>query len=50
MDKLTEYPRLIKRILEEYIELCNRRNQRDIETFLIVDETKRHYIWMSLGW
>lgn len=50
MDKLSEYPKLIKRILVEYIELCNRRNHRDIETFLIVDEIKGHYIWMNLGW
>ena len=34
----------------EYIELCNRGNHRDIETFLIVDEIKGHYIWMNLGW
>ena len=49
MDKLTEYPKLIQRILTEYIELCNRRPNQDMETFLIVDELKRHYIWMNLG-
>jgi len=50
MDKLTEYPALIKRILTEYIELCNRAPQSGIETFLVVDELKGHYIWMNLGW
>lgn len=50
MDKLTEYPKLIRRILSEYVELCNRRPNGDIETFLIVDESKKHYIWMNLGW
>lgn len=40
MDKLTEYPKLIKKILNDYIELCNRRSNKDIETFLIVDEQK----------
>ena len=50
MDKLTEYPALIKRILTEYIELCNRAPQPGIETFLVVDELKGHYIWMNLGW
>lgn len=40
MDKLTEYPKLLKRILTEYVELCNRRPERDIETFLVVDEKK----------
>lgn len=50
MDKLTEYPTLIKRILTEYVELSNRHPNSDIETFLIVDEAKAHYIWMNLGW
>lgn len=50
MDKLTEYPKLIKRILTEYVELCNCRPNQDIETFLIVDDQKGHYIWMNLGW
>lgn len=50
MDKLTEYPKLIKRILTEYVELSNRHPNPDIETFLIVDEAKAHYIWMNLGW
>ena len=50
MDKLTEYPKLIKRILAEYVELSNRHPTPDIETFLVVDEAKAHYIWMNLGW
>lgn len=50
MDKLTEYPKLIKRILTEYVELSNRNPNPDIETFLIVDEERSHYIWMNLGW
>ncbi|MBE9237363.1 MAG: XisI protein [Sphaerospermopsis kisseleviana] len=50
MDKLTEYPKLIKQILTEYVELCQRHPQKDMETFLIVDEAKGHYMWMNLGW
>jgi len=50
MDKLTDYPKLIKRILTEYVELRNRRPNPGIETFLIIDEEKANYIWMSLGW
>lgn len=50
MDKLTEYPTLIKRILTEYVALNNRHPSPDIETLLIVDEAKAHYIWMNLGW
>lgn len=49
MDKLIEYPKLIKHILTEYIELSRQANS-EIETFLIVDESKAHYIWMNLGW
>jgi hypothetical protein len=45
-----EYPKLIKQILIEYVELSNRHPNSDIETFLIVDEAKFHYIWMNLGW
>lgn len=50
MDQLTKYPQLIQRILTEYIELCNRNPELSLETFLIVDESKAHYIWMNLGW
>ncbi|MDZ8183910.1 MAG: XisI protein [Nostoc sp. ChiSLP02] len=50
MDKLTEYPKIIKRILYEYVELSNRSSNRDIERFLIIDEPKGHNIWMNLGW
>jgi hypothetical protein len=50
MDKLTEYPKLIKRILTEYVELCDRHPQPDIETFLITDEHNGHYMWMNQGW
>ena len=50
MDKLTEYPQLIKRILAEYVELSSRHPNPDIKTFLIVDKAKSHYIWMNLGW
>jgi XisI protein len=50
VDKLIEYPNLIKRILTEYAELSNRHPNPDIETFLIVNESKAHYILMNLGW
>lgn len=50
MDKLTDYPKLIENILAEYVALCNRRPDQNIETFLIVDKQNCHYIWMNLGW
>ena len=40
MDKLTDYPKLIEKILAEYVALCNRRPDQNIETFLIVDKQK----------
>ena len=50
MDKVTEYPKLIEQILSGHIDLCNRRCDREIETFLIKDEAQGHYAWMNLGW
>jgi hypothetical protein len=50
MDKLTEYPKIIQQILNEYVELCDRRPNPNLETFLVIDEQKQHYIWMNLGW
>jgi hypothetical protein len=50
MDKLIEYPKLLKRILAEYVELCNRRPNREVETFLVVDPERQDYIWMNVGW
>jgi XisI protein len=50
MDKLTEYPKLIKQILTEHVELCNLNPNPEIETFLIIDEQNGHYVWMNLGW
>jgi XisI protein len=50
MDTQVEYPKLLKQILTEHIELCNRRPNPELETFLIEDKQERHYIWMNLGW
>lgn len=50
MDKLIEYPKIIKRILSEYVELSNRRSNPNIEKFVIADEECGQYIWMKLGW
>ena len=50
MDKLIEYPKLIKQILNEYVELCQHHPQKEMETFLVLDEANGHYMWMNLGW
>ncbi|HEY9632941.1 MAG TPA: hypothetical protein V6D14_06030 [Coleofasciculaceae cyanobacterium] len=35
MDKLTEYPKILKRILADYIELCSRRPNPELETLVV---------------
>lgn len=50
MDKLIEYPKLLERILAEYVALCNRRPNREVETFLVMDPKRQDYIWMNVGW
>lgn len=49
MDKLNEYHELLKRILTEQVELCRRQPVADVETFLVIDEEHRNYIWMNLA-
>ena len=50
MDQLAEYPKIIKRILTKYVDLCNCHPSQNIETVLVIDEPNGHYIWMNLGW
>lgn len=50
MDKLIEYPKLIERILTDYIALRNRKPQSTLETVLIADRSNGHYIWMNVDW
>ena|SRR5260370_37708816 len=50
MDKLSRYRNLIRRILTEYVDLCNRQAKSPIETVLIMDEERGHYMWLKLGW
>ncbi len=50
MDKLTNYRSLIKKILTDYVELDNSQPTPGVETFVIFDEERDHYIWFNLGW
>jgi hypothetical protein len=50
MDKVIDYPTLLKDILSRHVELCNRHPNQEVENFLVVDEKKHHYIWMNIGW
>jgi hypothetical protein len=50
MDKLIEYPQILKKILTNHAEICDRHPDPNIEKLLILDEERGHYIWMTLGW
>ena len=42
--------RLIKQILNGHVELCRNQTRSGLETLLISDDEKLHYILMNLGW
>jgi hypothetical protein len=50
MDKLTDYQKIIRRILNEYIELDKRQPTPGVEYLLVADDKGGHYMWLNLGW
>lgn len=50
MAQLTNYSQLIKNILSTHVERVNQCSNPNSETFLVMDEQRGHYIWMTLGW
>ena len=50
MDKLMGYRDLLKRSLCEYERLYNLRPTPGVESFVIFDEERDHYLLVSLGW
>lgn len=50
MEKLTEYRRLLRCKLSEYERLFNLQPTPGVETLLVFDEERDHYLLMSLGW
>ncbi len=51
MDKLTKYRTLIKKLLNDYLELINRTPiPEGIETEVIFDEERDHYMLLNVGW
>lgn len=50
MDKMTRYRELIKRLLAQHLEICNRRPRPGVERLLVTDDEHGHYLWMNLGW
>ena len=49
MDNLN-YGTLLKSTLTEFVELSGRQQKPDVETILIADEQRGHYLWLKLGW
>ncbi len=44
MDNIAEYRQLIKALLTKYVELVSQHPEPGIETFLIFDEEREHYL------
>lgn len=49
MDKLMQYRKIIKSILESHLSRGNGQKS-EIEDFMIADETRDHYLLFQLGW
>lgn len=50
MDRLIEYRRLIRCKLSEYERLYNLQPTPGVETLLVFDAERDHYLLVSLGW
>lgn len=47
---VAHYSVLIKQVLNRHVDLCSRQTRSGLETLLISDDEKLHYILMNLGW
>ncbi len=50
MDKSLKYRRIIKKILNRYVELDRQNAEEGVEYYLSSDAANGHYIWGSIGW
>lgn len=51
MDKLTFYRELIQRLLTSYQSLSEKSSKStDVESMVVFDEKRDHYLWMRSGW
>jgi hypothetical protein len=50
MDKTLKYKKLVKEILNRYVEIDRQQPQEGIDYFLVSDDAQGHYLWTSLGW
>lgn len=48
--KLDEYRVLIKHTLQTYAELLKRHQKEGVETFLVFDDDRGHYLLHTIGW
>ena len=50
MDKTLKYKKLVKKILNRYVEIDRQQPQEGVDYFLVADDVQGHYLWTSLGW
>jgi len=50
MDKVTNYPHLIKQLLQNYTELACRYPVERLETHAIFDDEHKRYMVLDIGW
>jgi hypothetical protein len=50
MDKLTNYSTLIKRLLRDFERLYSLQPHPGVETLVVFDEVREHYLLIRLGW
>ena len=50
MDRLIEYRDLIKSLLSQHVEICNRQPRPGVEHVMIADDERGHYVWAKIGW
>ncbi len=50
MGKTLKYKKLVKEILNRYVEIDRQQPQEGVDYFLVADDVQGHYLWTSLGW
>ncbi|MGK7925393.1 MAG: XisI protein [Spirulina sp.] len=50
MDRLTHYRNAIEKVLGEYDRLSSQSCDPHPETCLVFDETRDHYLWLTVDW
>ncbi|MBC8445595.1 MAG: XisI protein [Chloroflexi bacterium] len=50
MDKLAKYRSLIEQLFTDYLELINRTQTPGLDTEVVFDEERDHYMLLTVGW